>query len=99
MRTYRINTSKDLQLDFDYGHFQELSKEIINDIYKGHKIQYIGSGCMAWEYYDFNATIDDSTVKAHIDYKSKTCTLTETRFGKPVDLLEKGSQSTNMNNY
>ena len=54
---------------------------------------------MAWEYYDFDATIDDSTVKAHIDYKSKTCTLTETRYGKPVDLLEKDSQSTNMNNY
>ena len=50
MRTYRINTSKDLQLDFDYGHIQELSKEIINDVYKGHKIQYIGSGCMDWEY-------------------------------------------------
>ena len=43
--------------------------------------------------------IGDRETDAHIDYKSKTCTLTETRYGKPVDLLEKGSQSTNMNNY
>lgn len=73
MKTYTISTSKNLQLDFNYGMFVELSKKIINEAFAGHKIGYVSNGCMEWKRYTFDAVIDGKVVEATIDYASKTC--------------------------
>lgn len=74
MQSYTISTTKNLQTDFNYGMFVELSKKIVNEAFAGHKIGYISNGCMAWKTYSFDAWIDGKLVAATIDYASKTCT-------------------------